>query len=544
MTRAFAAAFDLGFGATFRAPLAAAALAVAMLLAAPAPALQVTQFKQAIAESAAADGGLAEYYRDVGYVPIWTGDDEIALARREAILGVMRLAIVHGLPARRYDADRILSLMSEAGSERDLGRVEVELSRILVRFARDLQSGILTPRNIDSGLVRTVERRSATDILVDFAASDRPASFLRDLAPESTEYSRLLREKFRLEEVGRAGGWGPRVSAASLSPGQSGPDVVALRDRLVAQGYLERTATLEYDAAMEVAVRRFQEDHGLEADGVAGRATMDQVNAGPETRIGSILVAMERERWLPEDRGDRHVWVNLTDFRSRIIDKGAVTFQTRAVVGKNQSGRRTPEFSDVMDHMVINPSWYVPRSIVVGEYLPVLKSNPNALQHMEILDSRGRPPNRAAGFTEFTARNFPFSMRQPPSSRNALGLVKFMFPNQYNIYLHDTPQKHLFSRQVRDFSHGCIRLQDPFDFAYVLLERQSDDPEGLFHRILDTGRETRVDLEEPVQVHLVYRTAYTRVRGGVQYRADIYGRDAKILDALRGAGVPIPGAAG
>ena len=229
--------------------------------------------------------------------------------------------------------------------------------------------------------------------------------------------------------------------------------------------------------------------------------------------------------------------MNLTDFRSRIIDKGEITFETRSVIGKDEEGRETPEFSDVMEHMVINPSWYVPRSIVVNEYLPQLKSNPNALSHMKITDRSGREASRSRGFSQYTARTFPFSMRQPPSDNNALGLVKFMFPNKYNIYLHDTPAKSLFGRDVRAFSHGCVRLNDPFDFAYALLAEQEDNPEAYFQRILKSGRETRVKLDTPLPVHLVYRTAYTKPAGGMEYRADIYGRDAKILDALLRAGV-------
>ena len=208
------------------------------------------------------------------------------------------------------------------------------------------------------------------------------------------------------------------------------------------------------------------------------------------------------------------------------------------MIGQNRTDQRSPEFSDVMDHMVINPSWYVPRSIMTKEYLPQLQSNPNAARHLIITDRAGRQVNREeVDFTQYSTRNFPFDMRQPPGASNALGKVKFMFPNKYNIYLHDTPAKSLFNREVRAFSHGCIRLADPFDFAYALLSRQSDDPRGLFHSVLNSGRETRVELEQPVPVHLIYRTALISSRGNVEFRRDVYGRDAKIWNALSQAGV-------
>jgi murein L,D-transpeptidase YcbB/YkuD len=190
--------------------------------------------------------------------------------------------------------------------------------------------------------------------------------------------------------------------------------------------------------------------------------------------------------------------------------------------------------------MVINPSWYVPRSIVTKEYLPALKKNPNAVKHIEITDSRGRKVNRGAvDFTQFTARSFPYSMRQPPSRGNALGVVKFIFPNPHNIYLHDTPSKNLFAREVRAFSHGCIRLADPYDFAYALLAKQTGKPVAFFKAQLDTGKEVKVDLKQQVPVHIIYRTAFTSPKGHTQYRRDIYGRDAKIWNALNTAGVAL-----
>jgi murein L,D-transpeptidase YcbB/YkuD len=191
-----------------------------------------------------------------------------------------------------------------------------------------------------------------------------------------------------------------------------------------------------------------------------------------------------------------------------------------------------------MEYMVVNPSWSVPRSITTKEYLPLLKKNPNAAGHLKIVDSRGRVVDRGSiNFGKYTAANFPFAMRQPPSDGNALGLVKFMFPNQWNIYLHDTPSKSLFQREVRAFSHGCVRLGDPFDFAYALLGAQSDDPVGLFQGVLKSGREQAIKLEQHVPVHLVYFTAFPGPKGEMNYRRDIYGRDAAIYQALIAAGV-------
>ncbi|MEM1151395.1 MAG: L,D-transpeptidase family protein, partial [Pseudomonadota bacterium] len=457
--------------------------------------------------------------------------------RRQALLEAATSADNHGLPAAEYDLRDIKARIRAARTADELGQLEVYLTSVFLTYARDVQTGVLIPSNVDSEIVRTVPYRDRYATLVAFSKSSA-SGFMKALPPKSPEYTRLMRQKRELERLLVGGGWGPTVSGGKLEPGDTGPSVVALRDRLIAMGFLDRTNSQSYDARLEAAVTAFQEAHGLVADGIAGAGTLAELNKSPADRLGQVLVAMERERWINKPLGERHIWVNLTDFSAKIMDHGQVTFQTRSVIGAHDEDRRSPEFSDEMDHMVINPSWYVPRSIATKEYLPQLRANPNAVSHLEITDRRGRVVNRAsADFAGYTAQNFPYNMRQPPSRRNALGLVKFMFPNKWNIYLHDTPAKNLFSRDVRAFSHGCIRLNDPFDFAYALLAEQEADPEGYFQSILRTGQERRVDIEQPVPVHLVYRTAFTTPTGHMNYRRDVYGRDARIWSALQREGV-------
>jgi len=499
-----------------------------------------TAFQMAVAERVFDQDGIAEFYRVRGYQPFWTGTSQEHATRRAALIGALSNAELHGLPAERYDVTGLVARMNAAQTTRDLGLIEAELSRVFVRFARDLQSGMLEPTKIDDGLVRKVERRSAKDHLI--ALNGTPdAAYIQQLAPQTPQYRALLKQKLLLESLVDQGGWGETVPVKKLEIGDAGIAVIKLRNRLVSMGFLTPTASPVYDDQLFSAVQLFQTAHGLEADGVAGKGTITEINRPASDRLKSVIVALERERWLPSERGKRHILVNQADFSAKIVDDGRVSFETRAVIGKNTHDRRSPEFSDVMEHMVINPSWYVPRSIITKEYLPQLQSNPNAVGHIQITDRRGRQVDRGAvDFTQFTPGNFPFSMRQPPSRSNALGLVKFMFPNKHNIYLHDTPQKSLFAREVRAFSHGCIRLAQPFEFAYALLARQEEDPKAFFHRVLNSGKETKVELEQQVPVHLIYRTAYIGPRGSVQYRRDVYNRDKKIWDALNKAGVVLP----
>lgn len=518
---------------------AAAALWLSGAGAASATAL--TAFRQAVAEGAAQDEALSAYYRTHDFVGIWTGETAAEAARRAALLQALDQAGTHGLPVAAYDLPGLQAQMAGVRTQRDLGEVEVALSKAFLRYARDLQTGILTPRKVDAGLVLTVPLRDGAELLDGFTRAS-PRGYLRKLAPQAPEYARLLKEKLRLERLLAGGGWGATVRGGALKPGQTGEQVVALRNRLIAMGYLRRTASASYDAEMQKAVQLFQVDHGITTDGVAGEGTLREINEQVEDRLAAILVAMERERWMNMPLGDRHVWVNLTDFTTQIRDFDKVSFETRAVVGADSSDRRTPEFSDQMEVVVANPTWNVPRSISVKEYLPMLKRNPNAAGHLRITDRNGRQVDRGAvDWSAYNEKNFPFDMKQPPSSSNALGLVKFLFPNRWNIYLHDTPAKSLFKREVRAFSHGCIRLQDPFDFAYEVLSRQTDDPKGLFKSHLNGGRESPIRVEPSLPVHITYRTAFTTAKGRIGYRRDIYGRDKRIFAALKEAGVALDG---
>lgn len=497
-----------------------------------AEAQEFPAFRQALAEGVAENRALAGFYREHGFEPIWTGEGQAA--RRSALVTALSRAGEHGLPEARYDLQGLLAAFNRVQTERDRGEVEAMASRLFLQYARDIHSGVLEPQSIISDIVRELPRPDPQELLSDFIASE-PVSFIRNLAPSSPEYARLFRAKRELEQVIATGGWGARVDAGRLNPGERGRGVIQLRNRLIAMGYLPRRATASYDSTMQRAVQEFQVAHGIEADGVAGRDTIRQINVDPEERLRSVVVALERERWMNIPRGDRHVWVNLTDFTARIVDFDQVTFETRSVVGARAT--QTPEFSDVMDHLEINPDWTLPRSIV-AEYWGALASG--GARHLNLVDGSGRVvPREYVDFARYSPTTLPFNVRQPPGPGNPLGEVKFLFPNPHAIYLHDTPSRSLFGRTVRTFSHGCIRLQDPREFAYALLAVQEQDPIGYYDAIRRSRRETSVYLDNPIPVHLVYRTAFTSVEGRLNFRNDAYGRDARLYDALVRSGVEV-----
>ncbi len=521
--------------------MTSAMAACAVLQGVPAMAGRLTSaFAQALAAAAQDDEALASFYRERNYAALWTGEADAA--RRHSLFAALEGAGAHGLPVARYDSATLREQFAAATTEGDLGRLELAVSRAYLAYVRDLSSGALTPASLKAGIEREVARPDSALVLAA-AARDDFERYLAGLAPSAPEYARLMKEKFALEAVIAAGGYGANIAAEALGAGDTGPAVVQLRDRLMTLGYLERSFTESYDASLAEAVQRFQLDHGLSADGRANARTVAALNSGAEQRLKSVVVAMERLRWFGQTpRGERHIWVNLPDFVAKVVDGGRATFRTRVVIGKVGADTASPEFSDVMEFMVINPTWFVPRSITVKEYLPMMQRNANAEGQLQVIDGAGRVvPRSAIDFAAYTTRNFPFTLRQPPSDGNALGKVKFMFPNPYNIYLHDTPSKSLFNKEVRAFSHGCIRVASPFDLAYRLLAPQSDDPKGLFKSHLAGGREKVLNLAAPIPVHLVYFTAWPTEQGKIGYLADIYGRDAAIYRALETAGVVQPG---
>ena len=496
------------------------------------------------------------FYAVRDFAPIWTGEGPEFELRRAALLAALEASGDHGLPRATYD---IAGLRAGFATGADIA-AELRAALTYLDYAQDINAGVLEPATLAEDIHKTTPRQSSEALLSGFASADNPMIYLSNLTPQHPQYARLQRAMFDLARVVEVGGWGAPVVAERLELGDQGPAVAALITRLQAMGYLAeepssasvtlstandaQTATEApvpslFDDRLVGAVMRFQADNGLTQDGIVGANTLAAINVDAETRLKDVILAMERQRWMNFDRGARHVLVNIPDFHATVVDQDVVTFSTRSVVGHPDPRRHTPEFSDVMEYMVINPSWTVPRSITTREYLPQLQEDPKAQSQLELW-SGGQVVDRAqVDFTQYTASTFPYTLRQAPSTSNALGLVKFMFPNPWNIYLHDTPAKNLFARETRAYSHGCVRLQDPFDFAYHLLAPQVDDPEAYFARLLATGRETTVRLETPIPVHLVYWTSFVDPDGRLQHRADIYGRNADLWQALEAAGVSV-----
>lgn len=337
---------------------------------------------------------------------------------------------------------------------------------------------------------------------------------LADLAPAHPGYHALRQALAQYRETAALGGWPAVPAGPTLKPGEKGERVAALRARLEASGELQGTAPERdlYDASLEAAIKAFQEKNGLDADGSVGPGTLEALNVTAADRVRQIEVNLDRWRWLPRDLGERYIMVNIAGFWLDVVESGQPVLSMRIVAGKPTS--RTPMFTGTMTHLVLNPYWNVPPNILRNEVLPHIRRDPRYLakQNMERLPGG--------------------KVRQRPGPNNALGKVKFLFPNRFDVYLHDTPSRSLFSRSVRTFSHGCIRVEKPLDLAEYLLK---DDPAWTREKIEKaTGdrRERWVQIPNPLPVHLVYWTAWVDEAGVTQFRKDVYGRDKPLAEEL------------
>jgi len=321
----------------------------------------------------------------------------------------------------------------------------------------------------------------------------------------------------------------------ALRPGMNDPRVATLQERLVQLGLLDRIqVTSIMDMDTDDALKSYQGHAGLEADGIAGPQTLLALNRGVRGEINQLRVNMERWRWLPDDLGQKHVRVNIADFSLSSWQDGELVRTYAAIVGKLY--RKTPVFSDRIRYLVFNPWWETPTKLARADKLPLFQQDPGAVERLgfQVLDREGVIVDPATiDWNNLSRSNFPFQLRQMPGEMNALGQLKIMFPNKHDVYIHDTPGRGLFAQRQRAFSSGCIRVHDIFDLAQWLL---ADTPRWDRARVVDVvayGKETRVNLSRPIDVHILYFTAVVESYGGVRYLDDIYGRDSAVLNGLK-----------
>lgn len=538
----------------------AAALAIAMLVLSPAsgrtqdlpPRDPVREGLRARIEATGAGAAgetlyanrtLPAFYEARAYGPVWVREGRPTAAARSLIREIER-SDEEGLRPADYHLGAIHrlaeALTRRAVEDRAAATVDLELlltDAFMVLGAHYL-AGHVDPTTVTSEWLANRRNADMADVLGRALESGEPARALQALLPPQPGYARLRAALARYRAIRAEGGWATVEAGPTLRPGDTGDRVAALQTRLMATGDLPAGSDSvgTFGPATEDAARRAQQRYGLDVDGVVGAATLAALNAPVEDRIRQLVLNMERWRWLPQELGERHVLVNIANFELDVVEGGREVMTMRVAVGR--PFRKTPVFSDRISHLVLSPYWHVPFNLAVQDKLPEIKRQGVSWferNNMKVFQGWGSSEREidpaTVDWDRLSATHFPYRLRQEPGPSNALGRVKFMFPNAFNVYLHDTPGREIFSRTERAFSSGCIRIEKPMELALYLIGDQGWTKETV-QRVVDGRVERTVNLRAPVPVHLLYWTAWADDQGMISFRRDIYDRDPALAAAL------------
>lgn len=488
---------------------------------------------------------LPDFYRERNHEPAWLEGSRLTAGGR-ALLDAVRGVEVDGLRPRDYHRaalDSLVPRLGEGGADELRRRVDVDvlLTDAFLIFGSHLLLGRIHPETIDPEWIANRRGADLKAVLAEAVHSDDVAGALDALRPRGDGYGAMRQALAQFRRVAASGGWDPVPAGETLEEGARGPRVARLRTRLAASGDLGSGGEAEgdpdaFDGELARAVRAFQRRHGLDVDGAVGARTTLALNTPVEERIAQLEVNMERWRWLPAELGARHFLVNAADFTVDVVEDGVRLRRIRGIVGR--SYRQTPVFSGTMTYLVLAPYWHVPPGIAQNDQLPRIRQNSGyvADQRMVLIDAATNRPvdPHSIDWGGMTGAHFNrhFRLRQDPGPANALGDVKFMFPNRYNVYLHDTPARDMFARTTRDFSSGCIRVEDALGLAEFLLAREPGWDRARIDQVVRQGVERTVRLSEPWQVHLQYWTSWVDDEGVLHFRDDIYSRDGRVRAAM------------
>ena len=481
---------------------------------------------------------LLEIYEQRDYLPTWNDQRQIG-----ELLAAIKTTAADGLDPSDYHLKQVELIYAELLAGRQVSPAEKAvqdfiLTDSLARLGYHKLFGKVNPYTFDP---HWNFRRELNDIdpataLQSAIASPSLTDFLNDFFQRGWVYRNLQAALADYHQIAANGGWPVIAEGPTLKPGGSDRRLPALARRLIISGDLApRTAVDKltiYDESLQKAVRHFQERHALETDAAVGPATLRALNVPVEKRVEQLEVNIERARWVLDDIEDDFVLVNIAGFRAYLLRDRKVVWETKVQVGKTYY--QSPVFRDEIKYLVFNPTWTVPYSIATKEILPKIKRDPNffASRDFDLKDNSGKLiDSSSVDWATITARNFRFWLVQRPGPNNALGRVKFMFPNKHAVYLHDTPSKTLFGKAARAFSHGCIRVENPFDFAEQLLGGDGWNQQK-FRQVLDTKKTKTVLLSKPLSVLLLYWTAMAKPDGTVYFFDDVYARDERIVEAL------------
>ena len=468
------------------------------------------------------------FYKGRTYLPAWSQNG--LMVQVEPLIRAVEDAYGDGLTPDYYHLSLIRSLVEKVGQELApdpilLSDLDILLTDAFLALGCHLSAGCVNPVTIETEWFAKSLKVDVSAVLEQALNKKQIREALMGLRPQKDIYDRLRLALAWYRVLLSKGEWQLISTGPSLKKGSKSDRVVELRKRLTASGDLtadEGTIRDVFDEKVEQSIIVFQKCHGLECDGIVGRNTFNALNVPLKQRIRQMELNMERLRWILGNIEERFIVVNIANFQLDVIENDKSILSMKVVVGKPY--QRTPIFTSKMTYIVINPAWNIPDSIARKEILKKIEKNPNYLaeQNIKVLEE-----------VKGSRKGLPYRFRQEPGPLNPLGTIKFMFPNEYDVYLHDTSAKRLFSENVRTFSHGCTRIEKPLELAEYLFR---DDPRWSRKELvaaIEKGTEQTVMIPHPVNVHFLYLTAWVDESGSVQFRNDVYGRDKSLDDALR-----------
>jgi len=489
-------------------------------------------------EAVSATHLIPEFYDRRDFTLAWLREGNM-----DELIEIIRASSEEGLVPVDYHLIPLQMMLEDHRSGRltpcERADLDILLTDALLRIGYHYAFGKVDPRRLDAdwNLKREISGRDPVEVIQEVIDSDSLAVSLRELAPTSPIYDGMKDALAEHRAIAANGGWPLVPTGPTLKPGMQDERVFVIRQRLLVTGDLLTGASPDpalFDEELEQAVMDFQKRHTLDADGIVGKSTIAAMNVPVDARIDQIRVNMERARWIYRDLPDEFIVTDIAGFRAAIVKDGQVTWESAVQVGK--PFRKTPVFEDTMKYIVINPTWTVPPTILAKDILPKIRKDPGYLKkkNMRVIDRKGNTIDATSiDWANTTRRNFPYMIRQDPGPKNALGRIKFMFPNKHAVYLHDTPYQSGFERTERAFSSGCIRVQKPIELAEILLNDPDKWSQEEIRKAIDSKVTITVKLEKQLPVFLLYWTVNSD-DGIFYFKPDVYSRDAGILAALNG----------
>ena len=487
-----------------------------------------------------------DFYVHREFKPVWVTKGGVN-TNATVFIDTIIEADYEGLNSEAYHREDIMTLLTDIklGIAKDthesekLTELDLLLTDAFFSFGFHLSEGIVDPYSNNLNWYIKKPKKNLTKIFQTLLSDDSLEGFVNALQPHHPGCLRLRAALVTYSNIKKSGCWPEVPARRKMRKGDQGTWISVLRSRLIISGDLPESIhgnPTYFDDVLEDGVRRVQARHGLEVDGIVGSKTLAALNVPVDDRITQIRLNMERWRWLPQSLGKRHVMVNTADFKLNVIENEKTTESIRAIVGKTK--RPTPVLSRKIRHLELNPYWNIPFNIALNDVIPSIKKDPDYLADNNIrifedwtADARELTPE-SIDWSQITKKNFTYRFRQDPSNSNALGRVKFMFPNRFSIYLHDTPSRNLFNMTKRTFSSGCIRIEKPIKFAAYLLQ---DNPKWNLEKLIaavNSKKNKAILLSHPINIHVLYWTAWVDNDGILNFREDIYGRDRRLNIAL------------